>query len=338
MILVGGEERHSGRHVMTEDKLRIISKVHDDALSPSARAVGQSLCGVVKAALRPVDGLAWTMNQCFDWVQNRITAHFERQGTLPENVVAPPPETLVRVLFGLQIAGPSNDPLPRNMFAELLATAMTKGTDRKAHPAFAETLRQLVPDEARLMAVISSRPLCAVHVRVQACYLRRPVVYTIVTDEEFRRRDPIEKIDRDWMPLQSWALLPNPKDIDFYLVNLERVGLIEKIHRHEAGELTVDDSADIHVEALWPLQLDDEGIVRSECEDRLRQLLTSCPKDKYVHKDILVEAVTFTHWGREFGLACGAEEFFDRETKKFSFQDEDNANSSLQPKPEAGHA
>jgi hypothetical protein len=38
------------------------------------------------------------------------------------------------------------------MYVNLLATAMDRQTAEKAHPAFVEIIRQLTPDEARLMS------------------------------------------------------------------------------------------------------------------------------------------------------------------------------------------
>lgn len=59
----------------------------------------------------------------------------------------------------LVIAGPTIDaakytadePLLREMFANLLVTSMDRDTAANAHPAFAEIIRQLCPDEAQIL-------------------------------------------------------------------------------------------------------------------------------------------------------------------------------------------
>jgi len=96
-------------------------KIYDDALSPAAKVVGQSLESVVRTALRPIDGLVWSLDKAFDWVARKVTDHFETRQTPLEDVVPPTIEMAGRILLGLQIAGPADDPLPRNLFAKLPA-------------------------------------------------------------------------------------------------------------------------------------------------------------------------------------------------------------------------
>jgi hypothetical protein len=301
---------------MKEDAQALVAKVYDDALSPTARAVGESLAKVVKASLRPVDGLVWTMNRSFDWVAARVTSHFEAQKALPENITAAPVEILSRVLFGLQLAGPYPDPLPRNMFAHLLALSMTKDASRKAHPAFAEMLRELVPDEARLIAVIYSRPVSAIEVRVEAIYTRDADIPNIIISST-----PCE-IRHHWEPLQSWASLSAPEHVDFYLLHLERLGLVNIHHEHDAGPVHWD-ARGVDEKCFYPFKFDEEAKFRHKCEDELKSLHDKRPEETSVYKDILVRAATITHWGSEFASACGASEFFSREKMTFRIPDED---------------
>src|SRR5262249_10842455 len=46
----------------------------------------------------------------------------------------------------------------REMYANLLATAMDRETAEQAHPAFVEILKQLTPDEAKILAYIPKGP------------------------------------------------------------------------------------------------------------------------------------------------------------------------------------
>lgn len=47
----------------------------------------------------------------------------------------------------------------RNMFAKLLSATMNKDTDRFVHISFGEILKQLVPDEIRILMKLPERPL-----------------------------------------------------------------------------------------------------------------------------------------------------------------------------------
>ncbi len=298
-----------------KNRTALVNKVYGDALSPATRAVGETLGNAVRASLRPVDGLVWTLNKSFDWVAARVTAHFEREQVSPEDVTSAPVEILGRVLLGLQLAGPCPDPLPRNMFAHLLGASMTEKTDRKVHPAFVEILRQLVPDEARLVAVITSRPTTAIEIRVLANYTMRPDIPNIMSDKD------LLPMNRQWSPLPQWAALSSPENLDFYMLHLERLGLVEIHHEYDAGRLHFDKSGQLDEKCFHPLQLDREADFRHECEGALIELHKR-RRRRTVYKDILVRIVTASPWGYEFGCACGANTFFNREEMTFCIPDE----------------
>ena len=59
-----------------------------------------------------------------------------------------------------------------DMFASLLATSMNKDKQQLAHPSFAEVIKQLSPDEAKIIATPSFindlvKPMCTVRVQVK---------------------------------------------------------------------------------------------------------------------------------------------------------------------------
>jgi hypothetical protein len=65
-----------------------------------------------------------------------------------ERVVEPSPEVGAQVLFGVRLAGEVSE--LRDMFARLLTSAMDSQTAANVHPAFAEIIRQMTRDEARI--------------------------------------------------------------------------------------------------------------------------------------------------------------------------------------------
>lgn len=131
--------------------------VYQDVLQPAAREVGHVLGRAVHVALAPVRGLVWTAERAEDWLEKEVSARLEKRGVPESSVVTPPPLIMAGVIRGLQVAGPDPDPNLRDLFANLLATAMTEGQTESTHPAFAEILAQLTSDEARILRTAGAR-------------------------------------------------------------------------------------------------------------------------------------------------------------------------------------
>ncbi len=132
------------------------------ALGPAARAFGEELrplgtevgaLGVraARALLRPVGGLVWGFEKVEAWIAEAVAPKIEQ---IPGEC---------RIEPKLMIAGPTVDamkycgsePHLRDMFASLLATAMDSRSAEKAHPAFVEMVKQLSPDEARILKYVA---------------------------------------------------------------------------------------------------------------------------------------------------------------------------------------
>jgi hypothetical protein len=119
------------------------------AAKPAGKEFGEAVTTIAKAvnmALGPLRGFIWCWEQVQDYVVEQVNERFKDK---PENLVAPNAVVAVPVLQALQYTGSS--PTLRDMYMNLLATAMDKDTATKAHPAFVEIIRQLTSDEARIM-------------------------------------------------------------------------------------------------------------------------------------------------------------------------------------------
>ncbi len=144
------------------------SDVVHDALHPASQEVGRALQTVGKAvnvALAPLEGLVWGYDKIRDWL---VPALENRLSSTPPTRIVPPQLTVAGpVLEALRFAGNEED--LRDLYANLLAAAMDSETAHKAHPAFVEIIRQLSPDEAKLLAYIARAPnseLCFVDVEI----------------------------------------------------------------------------------------------------------------------------------------------------------------------------
>ena len=106
------------------------------------------------------------------------------------------------------------------MFANLLAAAMDEATSPSAHPAFVEILKQLTPDEARILAL-----------------LNRHQQLPIATVTAIPGGDPSRTI----VLLRNFSLIgwdagcKHLQLVPSYLDNICRLGLAEVLHSPLAG-------------------------------------------------------------------------------------------------------
>jgi Abortive infection alpha len=128
--------------------------VYQDVVQPAAQEVGKALQTVAKTvhvALAPVSALVWGYDQIRDFVSTKVA---ERLRDIPaENITTPKPNVAGPALESLRYTG--HESALSDMYANLLASAMNKETANGAHPAFVEIIKQLTPDEAKLVGLFS---------------------------------------------------------------------------------------------------------------------------------------------------------------------------------------
>ncbi len=135
--------------------------VYQDAVQPAAKELGKSLhlvARAVNAALTPVEGLVWGVEKIRDFVRDRVASKLEN--VPPEDVQKPKPHVAVPAIEALRYTGAESD--LAELYANLLATSMDKVTAYRAHPSFVDMIKNMSPDEARIMrflATATSQPL-----------------------------------------------------------------------------------------------------------------------------------------------------------------------------------
>jgi Abortive infection alpha len=108
----------------------------------------------VNVALAPIGALIWGYEKIHDWLVPELEARLAR--VPPERIGIPAPTISGPAIEALRFAG--TDETLRDLYANLLATAMDGDTARSAHPGFVEIIKQLTPDEARLLAHLDGLP------------------------------------------------------------------------------------------------------------------------------------------------------------------------------------
>jgi len=128
--------------------------VYQDAIQPLAKETGKALGTVgtaVNAALMPIRGLVWGIEQIEVFVQYKLAKKLKNVS--PEDIQTPDPAVAGPAIESLRFTGHKED--IAELYANLLATSMDKSTARSAHPGFVEIIRNLSGDEARILSFMA---------------------------------------------------------------------------------------------------------------------------------------------------------------------------------------
>ena len=131
------------------DAVQPTAKSLGSALAPAGYEIGRAVTAAAKAvniALAPLHGAVWGWDRIEVIVLSELGRRFEAK---LKKLVTPKPNVAGPILEALRYAG--HDATLRDMYLNLLAASMDSETVTKAHPAFVEVIRQLTPDEAKLL-------------------------------------------------------------------------------------------------------------------------------------------------------------------------------------------
>jgi hypothetical protein len=121
---------------------------YDDALAPVSKEVGEALSTLGRAinvALAPLRVVVWSYDQIEEYIVASLERKLKARGVPPERIQPPDVDVAVPAIEALRYSK-----LKEN-YANLLATAMDRNSATGVHPAFVEILRQLTPDEAKIL-------------------------------------------------------------------------------------------------------------------------------------------------------------------------------------------
>ena len=139
--------------------------IYQDAVQPAAQEIGKGLQTVAKSVhviLAPVSALVWGYDQIKDFVSTKVSERLKN--VPPENLVTPKPNVAGPALEALRYTG--HESSLSDLYANLIAAAMDSSTAAGAHPAFVEIIKQLTPDEAKLVALfVKDIPLPLLNLR-----------------------------------------------------------------------------------------------------------------------------------------------------------------------------
>lgn len=206
-------ENGEGKIAQTAQAIAAITEavpVYQDAVQPAAKEVGKSLHVVgraVNVALSPILGLVWGAEQIQKFIYERVGAKLEQ--VPPEDIQKPKPHIAVPVVDALRYTGEEVE--LSDMYANLLATSMDRRTAYRAHPSFVEIIKNMSPDEAKVMRLLSHQPSQPL-VDIQAKLVEGKGVVAV---------------SRYVTLLGAKAGCDYPNLIANYIDNLQRLGLVE---------------------------------------------------------------------------------------------------------------
>ncbi|MCF5512211.1 DUF4393 domain-containing protein, partial [Pseudomonas sp. PA-3-6H] len=188
--------------------------IYQDLAQPAVKQVGKALETVAKTiniALAPVGALVWGYEQCQGFIANKVAEKLKN--VPPEDIVTPKPNVAGPAIEALRYTG--HEESLSNMYANLLAASMTRRIAREAHPAFVEIIKQLTPDEAKLIPLlIQERALPLLTIRSS---------YIVPIDGRSGSKDIVSNYSTLGREVQVEHLDMMPS----YLSNICRLGLAE---------------------------------------------------------------------------------------------------------------
>lgn len=188
--------------------------IYQDVAQPAAQEIGKGLQTVAKTvhiALAPVSALVWGYAQIKDFVSIKVADRLKN--VPPEDIISPKPNIAGPALESLRYTG--HESSLSDMYANLLAAAMDKSTASGAHPAFVDIIKQLTPDEAKLIGLfVNSTPFPLISCRKE---------YKIPTPEKTGGMEVIVNFSL----LGDIAQCEFPHLTPSYIDNICRLGLAE---------------------------------------------------------------------------------------------------------------
>lgn len=130
--------------------------IYQDLVQPAAKELGTALETVAKTvnlALAPISGVIWGYDTIKDFVATKVAEKLK--SVPPENIIRPSPLVAGPALEALKYTGHENT--LREMYANLLASALDSSTAGNTHPSSVVIIQQLSASEAQLLNFLSSR-------------------------------------------------------------------------------------------------------------------------------------------------------------------------------------
>ncbi len=137
-------------------KKQLIKEVYNDLAKPVIKNTAELATLIpraIKSALEPLE--IWILKKEFNIEETKKLLEIKLSKINPENIVTPEPYVAVPTIQAISYVMNNNE--LRNMYANLLASSMNKEVKDNVHPAYVEIIKQLTPDECKILKYIYSQ-------------------------------------------------------------------------------------------------------------------------------------------------------------------------------------
>jgi hypothetical protein len=245
--------------------------IYQDALQPAAKEIGKGLETIAKTihiVLAPIAAFVWGYDEIRNFVTTRVA---EKLKAIPqERIKTPNPTVAGPALEALRYTG--HEETLRELYANLLATSIDSETAASAHPAFVDMIKNMAPDEAKIM-------------RFFATTGAQPVVDLKVT---LKDGGGFVILHRNVSLIGVQAGCQHPVFCPNYLDNLSRLGLVEVPYGYHLKDEKSYEPIETNAEVLKiKEQVKDHGVFgidrkKIEVTNLGRQFITACVIDKAI--------------------------------------------------------
>lgn len=190
-------------------KKELAKEIYNDLIHPAAQSTGELVALVpraVKVALQPFE--KWILQGEYNLAETQKLLDEKLKNVDPKNICSPEAHIAVPALQYISYCM-DNEEL-RDMYANLLANSMNKVVKNGVHPAFVEIIRQLCPDEAKILRIIASER------DIPTISLRAENIKGLGMD-----------IAKDFSYITKRANCENLRGYNQYFDNLIRLGLLQ---------------------------------------------------------------------------------------------------------------
>lgn len=195
--------------------------IYPDAIQPAAKEIGKGLETVAKAVnigLAPVAALVWGYEKIKQYLE--VTLSKKLANVPKDKIVSPPIEVAGPAIESLRFT--ENQPALRELFANLLASAMNSDTQQNVHPGFVEIIKNLSADECLLLSHISEDDRHNISLGMPFLTILKKIY-----GENRRHLETLISYDT-LTPIQLKNIgIKDSELVPSYMYNLERLGLIK---------------------------------------------------------------------------------------------------------------
>lgn len=189
----------------------IVNEAYQDACKPVLKNTGDLVSLIprtIRAVLQPLE--KWVLKKEYNLAKTEKLLQQKLEKISLEQIVPPEAHIAVPAIQYISYCIDNNE--LRNMYANLLAKSMNSVVKNKVHPAFIEIIKQLCPDEAKIMKEL----------------YKKQAVATLTVRKEKDNREGANIIS-NFSNIGYIAGCEYPLEVTKYFDNLIRLGLLNKV-------------------------------------------------------------------------------------------------------------